>query len=56
MSIQQIWQTVIYIFRCFNPIRKPEYTKYTKCNNDDLDYDKLPEYDPSKYAFIIVRD
>ena len=52
MSIQQIWQTLIYIFRCFNPIRKPEYTK---CNDDDLEYDKLPEYDDSKYSFTIVR-
>ena len=53
MSIQQIWRTIIYIFRCLNPIRKPEYTK---CNDDDLDYDKLHEYDFSEHSSIIVRD
>jgi len=53
MSIQQIWQNFIYIFRCFNPIRKPEYIR---CDDDDLDYDKLPEYHPSNTHLLFFRD
>lgn len=48
-----IWNLIIYVFRCLSNDTRPEYIKM-----DDIESNiELHEpYDVSKYKFVIVRD
>ena len=48
MTFQNLWQIFIYVFRCFDPKRKPAYI-------DDFEYNELLQHNDPTYTFVIVR-
>jgi hypothetical protein len=51
MTTENLWQIFIYVFRCFDPNRKPAYIKY----NDTDECRKLTNRDNPPYSFVIIR-
>jgi hypothetical protein len=51
MATPNLWQIFIYVFRCFDPKRKPAYIQY----DDTDDSSKLINSDNLPCSFVIER-
>ena len=55
MTFQNLWQIFIYVFRCFDPNKKPIYMDYIDIESHDFEYSKLTQNNDRPYDFVIVR-
>lgn len=51
MVFQNICQFIIYIFRCFNPKRKPVYLEY----DSDDELTEIMQNDNLPCSFIVIK-